>query len=68
MKVIFEGSHVRVFERDGWEYIERKKATEGVVVARDGSRIAIPFDTICIHADMEHAAERLRAIRAAIGR
>jgi UPF0271 protein len=37
-------------------------ATEGVVVARDGSRIAIPFDTICIHADMEHAAERLRAI------
>ena len=30
----------------------------------DGSHIAIPFDTICIHADMEHAVERLRAIRA----
>jgi UPF0271 protein len=36
---------------------------EGVVIARDGSRIAIPFDTICVHADMEHAVERLRAIR-----
>ena len=40
-------------------------AKEGVVIARDGSRIAIPFDTICVHADMEHAIERLRAIRSA---
>jgi UPF0271 protein len=40
---------------------------EGVVIARDGSRLAIPFDTICVHADMEEAVERLRAIRAAIG-
>jgi UPF0271 protein len=38
-------------------------AKEGAVIARDGSRIAIPFDTICVHADMEHAIERLRAIR-----
>ncbi len=38
-------------------------AKEGVVVARDGTRITIPFDTICVHADMEHAVERLRAIR-----
>jgi 5-oxoprolinase (ATP-hydrolysing) subunit A len=38
-------------------------ANEGVVIARDGTRIAIPFDTICVHADMEHAVERLRAIR-----
>jgi UPF0271 protein len=38
-------------------------ATERLVVARDGSRIPIAFDTICIHADMEHAVERLRAIR-----
>jgi UPF0271 protein len=44
----------------------RMLATESAVIARDGSRIAIPFDTICIHADMEHAVERLRAIRAAI--
>jgi UPF0271 protein len=38
-------------------------ANEGAVIARDGTRITIPFDTICIHADMEHAVERLRAIR-----
>ncbi len=40
--------------------------SEGTVIARDGSRVEIPFDTICIHADMEHAAARLRAIRSAI--
>lgn len=39
-------------------------ARQHAVVARDGSRIAIAFDTVCIHADMEHAVERLRAIRA----
>ncbi len=39
-------------------------ASEGIVIARDGSRVPIAFDTICIHADMEHAVERLRAIRA----
>jgi UPF0271 protein len=38
-------------------------ANEGAIIARDGSRIAIGFDTICVHADMEHAVERLRAIR-----
>lgn len=38
-------------------------ANEGAVIARDGTRIAIPFDTICVHADMERAVERLRAIR-----
>jgi UPF0271 protein len=37
-------------------------ANEGAVIAKDGSRISIPFDTICVHADMEHAVERLRAI------
>lgn len=41
---------------------------EGVVVARDGSRVPIAFDTICIHADMEGAVERLRAISAATAR
>ena len=41
-------------------------AAEGVVIARDGSRLAIAFDTICIHADMEHAVERLRAVRAGL--
>jgi UPF0271 protein len=41
-------------------------AREGVVIARDGSRVRIGFDTICIHADMEGAVERLRAVRRAI--
>lgn len=42
-------------------------AREGVVMSRSGARVQIAFDTICIHADMEHAVERLRAVRAAIG-
>jgi UPF0271 protein len=42
-------------------------ASGHAVVARDGSRVAIAFDTICIHADMEHAIERLRAIRKRLG-
>lgn len=41
-------------------------AKEGAVIARDGSRVTIVFDTICIHADMEGAVERLRAVRQAI--
>lgn len=39
-------------------------AREGRVEARDGSRIVIAFDTICVHADMAGAAARLQAIRA----
>ncbi len=39
-------------------------ASEGVVIAGDGSRVTVPFDTLCVHADMEHAVERLKAIRA----
>lgn len=42
-------------------------AREGVVIARDGSRVPVAFDTLCIHADMEHAVERLRAIRKRLG-
>ena len=38
-------------------------AREGVVIARDGTRVEIAFDTLCVHADMHGAAERLRAIR-----
>jgi UPF0271 protein len=38
-------------------------ATDGVMIARDGTRISIAFDTLCIHADMPHALARLRAIR-----
>ena len=36
---------------------------ESAVVTRDGSRVSIAYDTICIHADMANAVERLRAIR-----
>jgi UPF0271 protein len=42
-------------------------ASQRAVIARDGSRISVPHDTICIHADMERAVERLRAIRQRIG-
>ena len=39
-------------------------AREGLVIASDGSRVTVPFDTLCVHADMEHADERLQAIGA----
>ena len=42
-------------------------ARERVVIARDGSRVPVAFDTVCIHADMENAVERLRAIRKRLG-
>ena len=38
------------------------------VIARDGTRIGIAFDTVCIHADMPGAIERLSAIRAGVFR
>jgi UPF0271 protein len=41
-------------------------ANERAVIARDGSRITVDYDTICIHADMENAVERIRAIRRVI--
>jgi UPF0271 protein len=43
-------------------------ATRGVVQPRGGPLLPLAFDTICVHADMEHAAERLRAIRARLSR
>jgi UPF0271 protein len=43
-------------------------AQEGIVIARDGTRVPIAFDTICIHADMEYAVKRLHAIRASLVR
>lgn len=32
MRTVWEGKHIFVRERDGWEYVERKKATEAVIV------------------------------------
>lgn len=42
-------------------------ARERAVIARDGSRVGVAYDTICVHADMEGAVERLKAIRARLG-
>jgi UPF0271 protein len=42
-------------------------ASQRAVVSRDGTRVSVPHDTICVHADMERAVERLRAIRQRIG-
>lgn len=39
-------------------------ATKGVVIAMDGTRVPIAFDTLCVHADMDGAVERLAALRA----
>ena len=32
MKKVFEGKHLFVYERDGWEFVERKKAQTAVVI------------------------------------
>jgi ADP-ribose pyrophosphatase len=32
MKTLFEGKHVLVFERDDWQYVERKRGKEAVAV------------------------------------
>jgi ADP-ribose pyrophosphatase len=32
MRPIFEGKHVQLFERDGWEFVERKKGKSAVVI------------------------------------
>ena len=32
MKTVFEGDHVLVLERDGWQYVERKQGKEAVAV------------------------------------
>lgn len=38
-------------------------AGHGTVLADDGSEIAVPFATICVHGDMDGAVERLQRIR-----
>jgi len=32
MKKLFEGKHINVFERDGWEFVERTSAKEAVAI------------------------------------
>lgn len=41
-------------------------ARDGTVITRDGTRLPIAFDTLCIHADMDQAVERLHAVREAV--
>lgn len=41
-------------------------ARDGTVLTAAGTPLPIPFDTLCIHADMDSAVERLRAIRTAL--
>lgn len=31
-KIVFEGDHIEVLSRDGWEFVERKRAREAVAV------------------------------------
>jgi len=40
--------------------------SDGIAIARDGSPVALVFDTICVHADLDGASARLRAIRQAL--
>jgi UPF0271 protein len=42
-------------------------AEDGVVITSEGTTLLVPFDTLCIHADMDHAVERLQAIRTRLG-
>jgi 5-oxoprolinase (ATP-hydrolysing) subunit A len=44
----------------------RMLAFRGRVRSIDGEEIFVPFDTICIHGDMERAVERAQAVRAAL--
>ncbi|HKS24019.1 MAG TPA: NUDIX hydrolase [Thermoanaerobaculia bacterium] len=43
MRTVFEGKHVVVRERDGWEFVERKNATEavGVIAVTDEGEVVL---------------------------
>jgi UPF0271 protein len=44
----------------------RSLLRDGVVVARDGSRVALRADTLCLHGDRADAADFARALRQAL--
>lgn len=44
----------------------RRLLREGAVVARDGSRLPLRADTLCLHGDRADAAQFARALRAAL--
>ena len=45
----------------------RSLVEAGTLVAQNGQQIKVEFDTLCVHADMQDAVVRVKAIRAAIG-
>ena len=42
-------------------------ARYGVVIAAGDGILGLRFDTLCLHADMEGAVERLQAVQTAVG-
>jgi UPF0271 protein len=44
----------------------RRLVREGVVIARDGSRVPLVADTLCLHGDRPDAAAFARALRSAL--
>jgi UPF0271 protein len=53
-------------ERESAEQAQRL-ASRGEVIAAGGAVVRLRFDTICIHADLPGAVERLQSIRRALG-
>jgi 5-oxoprolinase (ATP-hydrolysing) subunit A len=55
---------------DAAEVAERavRMATEGTVVALDGSTVAVPVESVCVHGDTPGAVDLARAVRSALER
>jgi 5-oxoprolinase (ATP-hydrolysing) subunit A len=43
-----------------------RMATDGVVVAVDGTRLDVPVESVCVHGDTPNAVELARAVRTAL--
>jgi UPF0271 protein len=43
-----------------------RMATEGVVVAVDGTTLLMPVESVCVHGDTPGAVELARAVRTAL--
>jgi UPF0271 protein len=41
-------------------------ATDGVVVAVDGTRLLMPVESVCVHGDTPGAVQMARAVRSAL--
>jgi len=49
------------------EFMQTDAAADATARIQSQQRVRIAFDTVCIHADMESAVARLRAIRQRLG-